>query len=464
VRGAAVAALGEARGLTAALRITLAAVLLSSAACTGVDTGPRAIVLISLDTLRADYVNSYGYRRFETTPVLDSLAAEGVLFESCIVVEPWTLTSHMSLFTGLRPARHGVGQMTVLPEGISTLAGLLRERGYQTQAFVDGGYMRSRWGFDRGFDGYEEAEFEGFQRLLPAALEWVEEHGEEPFFLFLHTYDVHNRGFLPDYRSPPPHRGSLSAGIESRLRTATHEEFRERFRELAGSLSETDKEYVRATYAEGVRFADAQLGELFRALSDLGLWERALIVVWSDHGEGLWDHEEWVHGEVYDHTIRVPLIMRLPGGEGAGRRVRTVVSAMDVGPTLLELAGAPIPPGLDGRSLVPLLVRDEGGGHAFSVLQSHMDQARSTQELHSVRTATHHYARNATTGEAYFFDLRDDPREQSNLHPSGTPLERELHDRLRGWLAEFPASRGTAIRTPLDPETRRQLRGLGYVE
>ncbi|MCZ6785063.1 MAG: sulfatase-like hydrolase/transferase [Proteobacteria bacterium] len=171
---------------------------------------PHGVVLVSIDTLRADYLNTYGYTDFETSPFLDGFAAENVLFEKAFVSEPWTLTSHMTLFTGLHPHHPGVAEHTVLAEDVPTLALHLQRKGYRTQAFVDGGYVGAHWGFDRGFDAYETPRpLSGFPEILPRAMDWLDRHARESFFLFLHTYDVHSRGAMPYYKVPGSRAGTL---------------------------------------------------------------------------------------------------------------------------------------------------------------------------------------------------------------------------------------------------------------
>ncbi len=155
---------------------------------------PSPIILISLDTLRADMLTPYGYEKYPTSPFLDSFAGESILFENCIVQEPRTLTSHMCLFTGLYPQNHGVKPDVALHEDIPTLASLLKESGYRTKAFVDGGWLTRTWGFSRGFDHYQNQEKAGFEKTIPEAKDWLKQQPDGDYFLFLHTYDIHSKG------------------------------------------------------------------------------------------------------------------------------------------------------------------------------------------------------------------------------------------------------------------------------
>jgi arylsulfatase len=434
------------------------------AACTGGDPEPgreipEAIFLISLDTLRADYLNLYGYERFQTSPVLDGFARESVVFDNCIVASPRTLTSHMSLMTGLHAHHHRVDEKVPLDEGAATLASMLQSRGWGTRGWADGGYLAKRWGFDRGFDGYESRPRRGFAAILPEAMAWLNKNSETPFFVFLHTYDVHNTGLSPFYRAPPPFRSRFSAGLESALRAGELRDFTQRYWARKDSLTEQDRNYVRATYAEGVRHVDEQLGSFFRFLRERRLYDRSLIVVWSDHGEGLFDHDEWSHGQVYDHTIRCALLMKIPGVAG-GRRVQSVVSGVDLLPTLLDLAGAPVPTTLDGRSVVPEIFDDTSSGVAFSL------RTKMGQRLFSIRTTSHHLFWDGERDVFHFFDLVSDPGEARNLSPSGTETEASLRARLEEWVRTHDEAlqRARVSDELLSDDADEELRALGYLE
>ncbi len=450
------------RSSSLALAFLGLATLLAASACTTAPPAatfevPDAIVLISLDTLRADYLNTYGYTRFATTPFLDRFAAENALFERAYITEPWTLTSHMSLLTGLH-WRHGVRVGAPLAPGIPTLAARLKAHGYRTQAFVDGGWVKPSWGFDRGFDGFGVHENAGLARIRPDAEAWLEQHRAERFFLFLHTYDVHSAGPIPLYVSPEPIGGSFSGANQPGL---CQETFQRIPREnLTKGFSAEEIECIRAAYAEGVRYVDSQLEELFTFLKKIGRYDRTLIVVWSDHGDGLFDHEDWSHGEVFEHTIHVPFVMKIPGQATGGRRFRTMTSSPDIMPTILELAGAPVPPGLDGTSLLPLFRDDPGGGLALS------KRVKEPTRVYSVRGPRYHYVRDAVRDRTYFFDLERDPREAKNLHPSTLPEEKDMAGRVTAWIEEMAAAEQVKVPVPqltLDRATEERLKALGYL-
>lgn len=387
------------------------------------------VVLISLDTLRADMLGAYGYDALPTSPVIDAFAREGILFESSYTTEPWTLTSHMSLFTGLYPQNHGVTEATLLAPETATLAELLRERGLRTQAFAGGGYVHGSWGFDRGFEGYVDSNLRGLEVALPRALQWLRQNGDQPFFLFLHTYDVHSKGPAPFYRTHPPYYRMFSAEVESDLNVFDEDEFRRRVEASSGALSPEDRRYIKATYAEGIRYVDSKLGELFTFMRRRGLYDDALIILWSDHGEGLYDHVTASHGEVYTHTIRVPLIIRLPGGEKAGLRIATPVSSVDLAPTILSLVGARTPR-MDGESLLELIEGEEQDRVAYAY------RTKRGARLYSVSGPRHHYFWDARTDRRHFFDRSADPGERRNLAGKQLAAEEQMHRLVTRWIEE----------------------------
>lgn len=421
---------------------------------------PTTIVLVSLDTLRADYLNCYGYEAFETSPFLDSFAGENLLFENVFVPEGMTLTSHMSLFTGLLPHRHGVDEEAALSDRVPTLAGLLRAAGYRTQAFADGGWMESRWGFDRGFEAYNEYRMQGLSRILPDAIEWLRERRDEKLFLFLHTYDVHSRGAFPLYRTPrSPYHGLFSGDIRSPLKGLSRKEFEARFEEIKEGPSEADKQYVRATYAEGVKYVDEQVGRLVAALKEMNRYEDTLLVIWSDHGEGLFDHKHWSHPELFEHTLRVPLLMRIPGQPG-GKRVRSLIQSVDLMPTILELAGVEVPGGLDGESVLGLLAEDRGERLAWGA------RTRKHLRLFSLRSQSYHYILDFKARQALLFDAREDPHQVVNLAGSLPAVEREMRSMLVEFVREFDEARQqrSGEHLPLDQKTQEDLKALGYLQ
>ncbi|HPJ71494.1 MAG TPA: sulfatase, partial [bacterium] len=278
---------------------------------------PPNLVLISIDTLRADRVSCYGCET-PTTPVLDRFADGAAVFTDTIVQSPWTLPSHMSLFTSLYPSTHKVGAASrTLDPAVVTLPLLLREAGYATAAFVDAAFLSSRYGFSRGFDLYENAKGRGIETVLPRVESWLKTARREPFFLFVHVFDCHCPYTPPDdvaRRFSPDYDGDLD--LSGRCGLSGFED---------ADLDEDDVRYISQQYDGEVYAVDRGLSRLLGLLESLGLFENTVVVVTSDHGEEFMEHGRIGHTRsLYRELLQVPLIVR-PAGGGTGRKIdRTV--------------------------------------------------------------------------------------------------------------------------------------------
>ncbi len=365
-----------------------AALLCAAAACSRppaaeVPLAPPNLLLISIDTLRADHLGCYGYHR-DTSPRLDALAADAVRFTAAYAPAPWTLPSHASMLTGMHPYEIGIdNQWRTLPEETPVVAELLARAGYLSAAFVDSqekGFVGAGRGFSRGFELYQHAPHQpGGQRFdmaatVDAALAWLDERDrDKPFFLFLHTKSVHaapsgeaclDPRCFP-YDKPDPFRFRyLSPEAASGSWTSPEDGSGQAYlwslnaKILSGELDPRTYpreriEVLEALYDAGIYYVDVHLGRLFEALEQRGLDDSTAVVVTSDHGEAFLEHSLLMHQEVYDTLLRVPLIVRLPppAGPAGGRVVESQVTLADVVPTLLRLARAEVPVGLTGRAL-----------------------------------------------------------------------------------------------------------------
>jgi arylsulfatase A-like enzyme/Flp pilus assembly protein TadD len=385
------------------------------------------LLVITIDTLRADRVGAYGYRGART-PHLDQLAAEGVVFEDAISQVPVTLPSHASLFTGLVPPTHGVRDNTYfrLDADARTLAEILKERGYETAAFVSAFVLDRSFGLDQGFDVYDDdlpeaAESSGTiaerrGEIVTRAFEsWVRNRpSDRPFFAWLHYFDPH----LP-YAPPAPYP---------------------------------------AGYDGEIAYADAQVGEVIERLEAEGLAKNTLVVVTSDHGESLGEHGEKSHGFfVYDTTLRVPLILKSAASLPAGKKVAASVRIIDIFPTALEALAVPIPEEIQGRSLLPLVT-----GEASETLPAYAECYVSELNfrwapLVALRADGYKYIE-APRPELY--DLRADPGETRNLVDADSDRAQRMRSRLAEQVEKFAPS--FSSRAQPDPETIARLRSLGY--
>ena len=391
------------------------------------------VVVVTLDTLRADRLGCYGFRRVET-PNIDAVAAEGVLFEQATSTVPLTLPSHASIFTGLIPPNHGVRDNGgfFVEQKTTTLAERLKEAGYTTGAFVGAWVLDSRWGLDQGFDHYSDrfdlskykvvnlgtVQKKG-DEVMDLALEWLEGVKARKFFAWVHLYDPHT-----PYEPPEP--------FASR--------------------------YPGQKYLGEIAYTDHVVGRLLSWLKGSGLWDRTILVLLSDHGESLGEHGENTHTFfVYDATQHVPLVVRTPWGDRG--RSRAQVSTVDVMPTVLDLAGLPPQPGIDGRSLARLVLHPEADAPGVAYSETYFPRFHyGWQHLRSMRDGKWKYIE-APTPELY--DVQADPGETRNVYKAHSRRAEDL--RLR--LVEM-AGRGVQAapdEASLDPETLQRLAALGYV-
>jgi arylsulfatase A-like enzyme len=355
------------------------------------------VVLISLDTLRADHLSSYGYGR-QTSPRLDALAAEGVLFEEACSSSSWTLPAHMTMLTGLPVSVHGAcddrlwarsdsaGQPLPVPLRGTFLSEHLRAAGYATAGFYSWKYLEPQFGFGPGFDDYERLghtfyshpivgpqveeaiaardkdEYERLERTYPELFEdghptapevidrglaWLEERlgdNEQPLFLFLHLFDIHD-----PYTPPPPYDRRFDADyqgpIDGRRITSPDSP-------VHGAMPARDLEHLIALYDGGIAWVDSEVGRFLDGLDELGVEENTLVIVTSDHGEEFFEHGHKTHRrQLYPESIQVPLIMRWPGTLPAARRIAGPVGLVDIAPTILAACGLQPPAAWPGHDL-----------------------------------------------------------------------------------------------------------------
>lgn len=420
---------------------------------------PRLVVLVSIDTLRADHLGAYGYGR-PTSPYLDRLASEGVLFEDATTPAPWTLPAHASLLTGLYPSRHGLkAHDRYLPARIGTLAQWLGRAGFITAAVVNSHNLGPRFGLDRGFREFlyvEEVagQREPTRRVTDQALEWLDRHGAGPLFLFVHYYDVHS-----DYASEPayerefvrPYRGPAD-GTTAQLMA---------FREGKARLGPADAPHLVDLYDAGIRQMDDEVRRLVEGVRVRGLLERTLLVVTSDHGEEFFERGGVLHGRTqFQEVARVPLLVQGPGLP-RGRRVGLPVSLIDVAPTVLSWLGLPAVEGLDGADL-SLVLAGEEGRLAGRVLFAEADHNNEQPDItRAVRRGPFKLLYDRLSERHRLFDLARDPGEAEDVAASHPDLVRELREQLRRFLA-IRAETGTPLR--LSPAELEKLKSLGYLQ
>jgi arylsulfatase A-like enzyme len=445
--------------------LALAAVLL---ACQGDSPGSsdrlqgtRGYILISLDTLRADRLSSYGYER-PTTPFLDSLADRSILFENAIVQYPSTLTSHMSIFTGLYPSQHSVyPPESILSPEIETLPEAFARAGFRTAGFAEGGYMRGRYGFRRGFETFgsrDRRSRDQMTKTVARGIHFLEELGDdESFFLFLHTYSPHApyeppEGYVDLYWKKEIPETFAPTGPRLAEHNATGE-----------LLPDDVLSYFSALYDATINYVDDALAELFEHLERLGLDADTTIVITSDHGEEMQEHGKMNHTQIYHETLHVPLIVIHPDLE-RGERVATLVQSIDIAPTLLGLAGIEPSMPLPGHDLIETAFNDTTIEQPEA--WSHTGKSKRKRSLyrHSDDRLLHLLAfglEGSSNRRIELYDVTSDPAETTDLSPANKDLAEELLRHLDGASFEEIAAPGTE---DLDKELEKRLRGLGYLE
>jgi choline-sulfatase len=451
-------------------RVGLAALVLVIAGRAALGAWPGAgpsVLLVSIDTLRADRLGVLGGRR-NLTPNLDRLAREGVVFEKASSTAPWTLPAHVSLFLSQLPWDHGmISRGTRVSPGRTMLAEHYREHAYRTAAFTAGVYMTPWYGFDQGFRTFEEydrADGFGTEPIVAATLRWIRQQATRPFFVFFHTYAPH---------APYIHAEIADPDDAGRMPGEFPLEYLERIRRGELVLTETERRYVTDLYDGGVAYADRTLGQLFDELRRDGTLDRTIVVVVSDHGEDLWDHlpsRSPDHAySLYEELIHVPLIVRAPGLVPAGIRIRTPVSLLDVAPTLLALSGLPADAGHAGRDLAETC--RTGGEPALRPVYA--EATLGGPERFAVRVADLKVIASARAGPVdgidaaplEIFDLVRDAHERQPLSSAADASTARWVSELHMRAARFVGGEGPGADVgPVPAALEDRLRQMGYVQ
>jgi arylsulfatase A-like enzyme len=406
------------------------------------------VVILDLDTLRADRLGCYGHDR-ETSPRLDRWAAEhAMVYRDAMSTAGWTLPSTASMLTGLAVHQHGVERYpAALSPRTPTLASVLSERGYETRSWNEGSYVKADFGFDLGFDCYDGRRAKHLD--WSPALEWLRaRRSERPFFLFLHTYLVH-APYPYSERFEDPDRGPL-AGETIGYRDTIHP-----LRRGELELDEASRQYISRLYDARVRELDDLVGAFLEAVEQLFEDEEILIIVTSDHGDEFFEHGGLDHGHsLYQELLHVPLIVRYPGGAPRGID-RRVASSLDIVPTIFEVLCIDVPDYMPGRSLL-----GEPDDRRALVAQHH-------GALYAVRVGPYKLLRDSGRSSdpepTRLFDLGSDPREQTNLAGRRPELVSRLEAELDRYIEHYSPREDFAIEARLGAREIDELRELGYL-
>jgi len=448
--------------LSLGLLAALATCLGLAASCGGEERreGPPSVILISLDTLRADHVGFMGYER-DTTPFLDEVAQESMVFDRAYTTMSWTLIAHMSLMTGMYPSQHKVWKDdSVLPESIPTITQKLKERGYHTMGFHYPGWLNPSYGFGRDFDVYRK-----HNNVIQAGAHIREAMAnrpkDKPYFLFIHLFDIHN-GFLDKkpgrlYTAPAPYDEMFMEGANELLADTRPFEL---WNMATHGLTLDQHDAVVAQYDGGIRWVDDELKGWVEEWRDDGAYDDALFIVSSDHGEGLAQRRKRYsgHGDTYEEGLHVPLLMRFPDGLNAGVRVPGMVSQVDIVPTVLDYLNYPDDERYPGYSLLRGRPKD-----ALLVAE------KSTIEIYYQWPYKLVRKRDAADANGHITNLLESPDERVRMDAVNSgrdfvdrsnALRAFADSQMESWY--IPDDVGNAGAGPLSAEERKALEGLGY--
>jgi len=399
------------------------------------------IVLFTIDTLRADHLECYGYDKLKT-PNINRLADEGILFENNITQTPLTLPSHSSIFTGTNPVFHGIRDNGgfYLEENQITLAEVLTDQGYFTGAFISAFVLDSRWGLNQGFDYYfDNFDLTKFKRVtldsvqrrgdevLAEAYKWLDEKSQQKFFAWIHLYDVHT-----PYDPPEPYKTQFGNSLYG-------------------------------LYDGEIAYVDQLMGEFRDFMENKMLLDKTLIIFTGDHGESLGEHKESAHGFfIYNSDIRVPLIMRFPKNKLGGRRIPSLVRSIDIMPTVLQMVGSESPESVQGVSLLPLIMGRGEPDELLAYSETYWPRFHyGWSELKSLQKGRYKFI-DAPKPELY--DILEDPGEKNNLVNQYASLSHEMKRELDTLLARYSADDiGEAIPQKIDGDSLEKLQALGYL-
>lgn len=412
------------------------------------------IILISIDTLRADHLRSYGYDR-DTSPLIEQLAHEGVLFREAIAQSPWTLPSHVSLLTGIYPKHHGVkDEKTAIPDRVNLLAEYFRSHGFATAGFVNSFYLSGRYGFDRGFEEFQYIrETLGADHVIREALKYLRNRAPKRFFLFLHFYDVHS-----DYDPGPNYEKMFNGARTGKVPGTTAALLKYRRGEI--KITPEDIKYIEGLYDAEIRELSDKLTELFETLKKMKMLDNTLVIITSDHGEEFLDHNGVLHGRtLYDELVRVPLIFWGPGIP-KGVIIQQQVQLVDIMPTLLEWCGIEPETRLDGHSLGSL-IGGRGGGSEDRPAFSEADHNNKENDIkRMIRLNGYKFYFDRLTEHKEMYSLASDPKEKVNVYDSANPNAKAMEKRLFEWMERQEVSTQSI---PLSNKDIDKLKSLGYV-
>ena len=421
--------------------------------------GPN-VIIIGVDTLRADHVSSYGYFR-KTTPNIDELADHAILFKKAFSSSSWTLPSFQSIFTALYQKNHKVVNTSYrLNKSYNTFAELLKNNGYRTAGFIAGPLLKSLFGFNQGYDVYEESvssstNIESHKditspRITEMALHWIKKNKDNKFFLFIHYWDPHY-----DYIPPPPYDTLFDPHYHGAM---DGKDF-EKNNNINPEMDKRDLQHIVSLYDGEIRWTDMHIEKIFNALKELMIDEDTIIIIVGDHGEEFLEHGRKGHAQsLYNEVIHVPLIIKIPG-ISERKDIETIVSTVDIMPTVLSVLDIKSPSVMDGENLMPIINGTKTKRNEEEVFSELFDS------LVSVVNDRWKLIYNYKSYKYEFYDIKTDVLEKNNLVSACLKDENALKEKMADWLKmKKTQDRRRTAEVKKDRETLRQLKSLGYIQ
>lgn len=429
------------------------------------------LVIVTIDTLRADHLSCYGYAK-PTSPRIDEIASKGIFFEKALCQTPQTLPSHASIFTGMHPRTHkSITHESPVDDDLTTLAEILKRKGYTTAAFVSSHVLDSRLNLDQGFDTYWEihkvketkervkAQKQAVDLTTEAVIDWLRGNKHKPFMIWVHWFHPHRP------YNPPPAYLKRFAGDYHRPSITDSDTLTMIWRHKI-ELSQSDVNYIVGCYDGEVAFSDEQVGRLVDEIERLGLSKNTIMVITSDHGEILYEHEYYFGHDIalYEECLWIPLIMVGPGPLSRPKRISDPVEAIDIMPTLLDLLKIDKPPQIEGRSLLTLIETKSTSQVEYFFSETFPFPEKGLPR-HAVRTRSHKLVWRETEGEIVkeLYDLVNDPKEKANVFSTESQIAAKLDSVLASWISKG-GLRPAPIPTALEAGRYKILKSLGYLD
>ena len=436
------------------------------------------IILISIDTLRADHLGCYGYER-NTSPNIDELASDSAVFLNTYSLSPWTLSSHVSMMTSLVEAHHQVSrEFEKINPSLVTLADMLRKSGFYCSAVTGGGYVSYLYGFSQGFNQYIQQN-EGIRKNLSAAWtfkqasNWINENKDKNFFLFIHTYQPHT-----PYSCPKPYN-TMFLDKDAKWHYIDYYSHLGGAEGIFNPHSEKEKKNIIDLYDSEIRYTDEKLIKpLIQEIKDLGIYQKTMLVFTGDHGEEFYEHGGWFHGHsLYNEVLKVPLIIKFPKSKFAGRNIQNIVRLTDIMPTILdeinfETDGLK----LDGKSLVPVIKGKEKKERVVVAYKAENVFGSHLPEKYAISSGRYKLILNKEMtekdisfftsippfrGEFELYDLYADPFEKNNVAEKMPTVVSQMLEEME--LIYAKAEKREVYKVRIEGDVRERLKSLGYI-